>query len=70
MHPNEFEGNIIIEVWKYPPVTAIGTKAGWSRDFVPVSTCCYFVNEATFFVSVAKIKNMVIIRFFCTFAKL
>ena len=27
--PNEFDGNIIIEAWKYPPVTAIGTKAEW-----------------------------------------
>ncbi len=26
---NEFDGNIIIEAWKYPPVTAIGTKAEW-----------------------------------------
>ena len=27
--PNEFDGNIIIEAWKYPPVTSIGTKAEW-----------------------------------------
>lgn len=26
---NEFDGNIIIEAWRYPPVTAIGTKAEW-----------------------------------------
>lgn len=29
VRPNEFDGNIIIEAWKYPPVTAIGTKAEW-----------------------------------------
>lgn len=29
MRPNEFDGNIIIEAWKYPPVTAIGVKAEW-----------------------------------------
>lgn len=29
VRPNEFDGNIIIEAWKYPPVTAIGTKAKW-----------------------------------------
>ena len=29
VRPNEFDGNIIIEVWKYPPVTAIGVKAEW-----------------------------------------
>ena len=29
VHPNEFDGNIIIEAWKYPPVTAIGVKAEW-----------------------------------------
>jgi len=27
--PNEFDGNISIEAWKYPPVTSIGTKAEW-----------------------------------------
>ena len=27
--PNEFDGNIIIEAWKYPPVTAIGAKTEW-----------------------------------------
>ena len=29
MRPNEFDGNIIREAWKYPPVTAIGVKAEW-----------------------------------------
>lgn len=29
VRPNEFDGNIIIEAWKYPPVTAIGVKAEW-----------------------------------------
>lgn len=29
VRPNEFDGNIIIEGWKYPPVTAIGVKAEW-----------------------------------------
>ena len=29
VRPNEFDSNIIIEAWKYPPVTAIGTKAEW-----------------------------------------
>ena len=29
VRPNEFDGNIIIEAWKYTPVTAIGTKAEW-----------------------------------------
>lgn len=29
MRPNEFDGNIIIEAWKYPPVTATGVKAEW-----------------------------------------
>ena len=29
VRPNEFDGNIIIETWKYPPVTKIGTKAEW-----------------------------------------
>ena len=27
--PNEFDGNIIIEAWKYPPVTKNGTKTEW-----------------------------------------
>ena len=26
VRPNEFDGNIIIEAWKYPPVTKIGTE--------------------------------------------
>ncbi len=26
VRPNEFDGNIIIEAWKYPPVTMIGTN--------------------------------------------
>lgn len=29
VRPNEFDGNIIIEAWKYPPVTAIDVKAEW-----------------------------------------
>lgn len=29
VRPNEFDGNIIIEAWKYPPITAIGVKAEW-----------------------------------------
>lgn len=29
VRPNEFDGNIIIEAWKYPPVTKIGTKTEW-----------------------------------------
>lgn len=29
VRPNEFDGNIIIEAWKYPPVTATGVKAEW-----------------------------------------
>lgn len=29
VRPNEFDGNIIIEAWKYPPVTKIGTKPEW-----------------------------------------
>ena len=29
IRPNEFDGGIIIEAWKYPPVTSIGTKAEW-----------------------------------------
>ena len=29
VHPNEFDGNIIIEAWKYPPVTSISMKAEW-----------------------------------------
>ena len=29
VRPNEFDGNISIEAWKYPPVTKIGTEAEW-----------------------------------------
>ena len=29
VRPNEFDGNIIIEAWKYPPVTNIGTETEW-----------------------------------------
>ena len=29
VRPNEFDGNIIIEAWKYPPVNKIGTKTEW-----------------------------------------
>ncbi len=29
VRPNEFDGNIIIEAWKYPPVTKIGTESEW-----------------------------------------
>ena len=29
VRPNEFDGNIIIEAWKYPPVTTVGAKIGW-----------------------------------------
>ncbi len=29
VRPNEFDGDIIIEAWKYPPVTATGVKAEW-----------------------------------------
>ena len=29
VRPNEIDGNIIIEAWKYPPVTATGVKAEW-----------------------------------------
>ena len=29
VRPNKFDGNIIIEAWKYPPVTATGVKAEW-----------------------------------------
>ena len=28
VRPNEFDGNII-ETWKYPPVTKIGTESEW-----------------------------------------
>ena len=26
IRPNEYDGSIIIEAWKYPPVTSIGTN--------------------------------------------
>ena len=29
VRPNEFDGNIIIEAWKYPPVIKIGTETEW-----------------------------------------
>lgn len=29
VRPNEFDGNIIIEAWKYPSVTKIGTRTEW-----------------------------------------
>ena len=29
VRPNKFDGNIIIEAWKYPPVASIGTDAEW-----------------------------------------
>lgn len=29
IHANEYDGNFIIEVWKYPPVTIKGTEAEW-----------------------------------------
>ena len=29
VRPNEFDGNIIIEAWKYPPVTIIDTQSEW-----------------------------------------
>ena len=29
VRPNEFDGNIIIEAWKYPPVTSMGMEAEW-----------------------------------------
>ena len=29
IRPNEYDGNVIIEVWKYPPVTTVNTKAEW-----------------------------------------
>lgn len=27
--PNEYDGDIIIEAWKYPPVAIMGAKAEW-----------------------------------------
>lgn len=29
IHPNEFDGNVIIEAWKYPPVAKTGEKPQW-----------------------------------------
>ena len=29
IRPNDYDGSIIIEAWKYPPVTSIGTEAEW-----------------------------------------
>jgi len=29
VRPNQYDGNILIEAWKYPPVTKIGTEAEW-----------------------------------------
>lgn len=29
IRPNEYDGSIIIEAWKYPPVTSIGTEVEW-----------------------------------------
>ena len=29
VRPNVFDGNIIIEAWKYPPVIKIGTETEW-----------------------------------------
>ena len=29
VRPNEFDGNIIIEAWKSPPVTIIDTQSEW-----------------------------------------
>ena len=29
VRPNDFDGNIIIEAWNYPPVTKIGTETKW-----------------------------------------
>ena len=29
IRPNEYDGNVIIEAWKYPPVTSINKKAEW-----------------------------------------
>lgn len=28
-NPNEFDGNVMIEVWKYPPVSMLGSKSEW-----------------------------------------
>ena len=29
VRPNEYDGSIIIEAWKYPPVASVGTQAEW-----------------------------------------
>ena len=29
IRPNEYDGNVIIEAWKYPPITTINTKTEW-----------------------------------------
>ena len=29
IRPNEYDGNVIIEAWKYPSVTSITKKAEW-----------------------------------------
>ena len=29
VRPNQYDGNILIEAWKYPPVFKIGTEAEW-----------------------------------------
>lgn len=29
VRPNQFDGNVIIEAWKYPPVSSIDTKVEW-----------------------------------------
>ena len=29
VRPNEFDGSIIIEAWKYPPIASMGTDAEW-----------------------------------------
>lgn len=29
IRPNEYDGNVIIEAWKYPPVASINTKTEW-----------------------------------------
>ena len=29
IRPNDYDGSIIIEAWKYPPVTSIGTEVEW-----------------------------------------
>ncbi len=29
IRPNEYDGNVIIEAWKYPPVASVNTKTEW-----------------------------------------